>query len=177
MLMEAQAATSFRPHALVGPPAHDDRSTRTPEGPNTCTAGGPSSVSRNAARPTPSTRGTASAERRLSRFADQVAKPAAKPLLQFKTPPQKKSAQPLIPSRSKRIAAQNIAHIPASKRGEYLVRKRLGETRAFAQSTATINYDDIYRDGSEHTPVLRELFPQEDEVGPRKRGRRQTARA
>jgi hypothetical protein len=31
-----------------------------------------------------------------------------------------------MPTRSKRLAAQSISHIPASKRGEFLVKKRLG---------------------------------------------------
>jgi hypothetical protein len=87
------------------------------------------------------------------------------------------SPKPAIPSRSRCIAAQNIAHIPASKRGEYLALKRLGEAKSLPHTTAKFTYDDIYGADSEHATALRELFPADDEVGPRKRGHRQSARA
>lgn len=125
---------------------------------------------------TPAVGRTASAEQRLQQFADQVAKPARKPLLRLKTPRQK-SPKLILPSKSRRIAAQCIAHISASKRGEYLVRKRLGEAKSLPHTTAAYSYDDIFRDDAEHTPALRELFPPDDEVGPRKRGRRRAAMA
>lgn len=126
----------------------------------------------------PKTLCSASFERRLQHFAGQVAKPARKPLLRLQTPRQpRRSPKPAVPSRSRRIAAQSIAHIPASKRGEYLVRKRLGEKNVLPASTAALAYDDIYGPEDEHATTLRELFPDDVEVGPRRRGRQPAVKA
>ena len=57
-------------------------------------------------------------------------------------------AQPKLPTRSRRIAAQVLSRVPASKRGEVLVMKRMGyldgQTRL---STASKDaYDNIFID-------------------------------
>jgi hypothetical protein len=38
-------------------------------------------------------------------------------------------------------------------------------------------YEEIFSGASEHSEALRQLFPPEDDVGPRKRRRRPSARA
>ena len=66
------------------------------------------------------------AARRLVRFLDEVRVEREPPLI-ASPPRQKTSARrfPPVRPRSSRIAAQTLAHIPASKRGEVLLNKRL----------------------------------------------------
>ena len=65
------------------------------------------------------------AARRLARFTEEVQLKRRSPLID--TPSRQKAAtkRPL-PARSRRIAAQPLARIPPSKRGEVLLRQRMG---------------------------------------------------
>jgi hypothetical protein len=130
-------------------------------------------------RTPPPAANSASAERRLKRFVDKIKKPRPPPLLQLPSPEQPEATPwPKIPTRSRRIAAQSLSHIPASKRGEFLVMKRLGRTKGQAElaSTAKATYDEISGGNPDHMQALWELFPPKGDVGACKR-RRQTARA
>ena len=74
--------------------------------------------------------------RRLARFLDEVRVVRGPPLIA--SPPQQRTSvrRPLpIRPRSSPIAAQPLAHISASKRGEVLLNKRLG----FAAPTALVS--------------------------------------
>jgi hypothetical protein len=58
--------------------------------------------------------------RRLSKFTTEVQR-KRKTLLIASPPKQKPPTKPVIPHRSRRITAQPLGHIPASKRGEVLL--------------------------------------------------------
>jgi hypothetical protein len=79
------------------------------------------------------------------------------------------------PLRSRRIAAQSLSRIPTSKRGEYLVLKRLGHASAIAESTAGNKFDALFSGQPEDVEALRELFPDGCQGGERRR-RRQAPR-
>ena len=70
-------------------------------------------------------------------------------------------AQPKLPTRSRRIVVQALSRVPASKRGEVLVMKRMGyldgQTRL---STASKDAYDIFVDqlNPSHTEAMRQLF-------------------
>ena len=71
-----------------------------------------------------------SADRCLKRFTERITKRKQLSLLELPgyDTAHNGCAPPTFPTRSKRIAVQSIAHILASKRGEYLVKKCLGLT-------------------------------------------------
>jgi hypothetical protein len=96
----------------------------------------------NDATPTPG-----DAARRLARFVDEVQVKRRPPLLA--TPPRQKepTTRPLpVRGRSRRIAAQPLAHIPASKRGEVLLKQRLGiaPPAALTLSASKVTFDAIH---------------------------------
>jgi hypothetical protein len=66
------------------------------------------------------------ATKRLAGFIEEVQVMRQPPLIN--SPPKQKPApkRTTLPIRSKRIAAQQMNHIPASKRGEVLLMKRMG---------------------------------------------------
>ena len=120
-------------------------------------------------RTPPPAENSASAECRLKRFVDKIKKPRTPALLQLPSPEQPEATPwPKIPTRSRRIAAQSLSHIPASKRGEFLVRKQLEHTKGQAELASMAK---IFGDYPEHMQALRELFPPEGDVGARKRRR------
>jgi hypothetical protein len=84
-----------------------------------------------------------------------------------------------IPQRSRRLAEQNFSHIPASKRREVLLLKRMGFSQGIQEPSpaAKQKYDEIFSGAGEHSVALRQLFPPEDDLGARKRRRRPAARA
>jgi hypothetical protein len=122
---------------------------------------------------TPSTQ---SAERRLKVFTRRVTRSSQPPLLQVPEQAPETDARPWIPSRSRRLAAQNISHIPVAKRGEVLLMRRMGFSQGLQEPSPATN-EEIFNGASEHSEALRQLFPPEDDVGPRKRRRRPSARA
>ncbi|KAJ1274271.1 hypothetical protein BS78_05G049800, partial [Paspalum vaginatum] len=70
---------------------------------------------------------------------------------------------PSLPLRSRRIAAQRLAGVPISKRGELILMRRLGILMddAPVTSEAVAACDNLYRWGltPEHVCAIRELFP------------------
>ncbi|XP_066374092.1 uncharacterized protein [Miscanthus floridulus] len=100
---------------------------------------------------------------RLARFTEEVQLKRMSPLIA--SPPRQQMAttrQPL-PKRSRWIAAQPLAHIPTSKRGEVLLMQRMD----FAPPAASISsvskraYDDLFAGNltSSKVEALDELFP------------------
>ena len=120
-----------------------------------------------------------SADRRLKCFTERIRKVRQSPLLELprddtshngRTPPA------WLRKRSKQIVAQSISHIPASKRGEHLVLMRLGLTNGMSPSTSPLKvYEEIYSGDPGNMQALRELFPSDGDVGPRKRRHRRLA--
>ena len=121
------------------------------------------------------------ADRRLNRFTKRVTKARQPPLLELPgdevalggcAPPSLS-----LPKRSRRIAAQAIAHIPTAKRGEYRVMKRLGFSSGIPPSSpSAMTYNEVFNGDSAHIEALLELFPLVGDIGPRKRGRRPASR-
>jgi hypothetical protein len=71
------------------------------------------------------------------------------------------------------IAAQIISHIPASKRGEYLVMKRLGLASGMSSpSMSSLKaYEEIFSGDHVNMQTICELFLADGEVGARKQRR------
>jgi len=103
------------------------------------------------------------AARRLACFADEVIQNTRSPLLN--TPPAqqaptKKRAMPLCSSR---IASQQLAHVPTSKRGEVLLMRKMGilQNTAPPSPGAKWAYDAILSGNltTSQVAALDELFP------------------
>jgi len=60
-----------------------------------------------------------SAKRRLDSFINEVTRKRDSPLIC--EPPMQPPAKPMIPRRSRRLEAQPLSRVPASKRGEVLI--------------------------------------------------------
>jgi len=104
------------------------------------------------------------AARRLARFLDEVRVEREPPLIA--APPRQRThvrRPPPVRPRSSRIAAQPLAHIPASKRGEVLLNRRLGNAPPTAtDSPAPRGILDALRTGtlsSSEVEGLDALFP------------------
>jgi hypothetical protein len=117
-----------------------------------------------------------SARRRFKTFADKITKPRPPPLLPLPVEDTTygRFTSPYLPSRSRRIAAQSISHIPASKRGEYLIMKRMGLiSGAQHPSASDVQAFEEMISSDSNEEALQLLFPPDCVVGPRKRrGRR-----
>jgi hypothetical protein len=102
------------------------------------------------------------ATRRLARFREEVVVVREPPLISS-SPKQKTPPKQTFPLRSRRIAAQNMDHIPTSKRGEVLLKKRLGllEASAPPSSTAKRSYESYFEGdlSTAEVEALDELFP------------------
>ena len=103
------------------------------------------------------------AARRLARYTEEVQQMRRSPLLS-NPPKQKPPARRLpIQTRSTRIAAQKLAHIPASKRGEMLLMQRMGVPPPPAPVTPASKraLEAIFTDNLTETQIvaLDELFP------------------
>ena len=68
-----------------------------------------------------------SAKRRLDSFINEVTRKRDSPLI--REPPMQSPAEPMIPRRSRRLEAQPLSRVPASKRGEVLIMQRMGFTK------------------------------------------------
>jgi hypothetical protein len=94
----------------------------------------------NTSTPTPG-----EAARRLAKFTDIMWLKRATPIITSppKQPPIKKA---IIPWRSRRIAAQEMGHIPVSKRGEVLAMRKMGFIHPTAHPTSADrrNYDSFF---------------------------------
>jgi hypothetical protein len=104
------------------------------------------------------------APRRLARFLDEVQVVQEPPLIAF--PPRQRTPvrkPPPIRPRSRRIAAQPLTHIPASRRDEVLLNQRLGIAPPTAPvSPAPKGILDVLRSGtlsSSQVEALDALFP------------------
>jgi hypothetical protein len=86
------------------------------------------------------------AVRRLARFIKEVVV-VRKPPLISSPPKQKTPPKRTLPLRSRRIAAQKIDHIPTSKRGEVLLKKKLGllEPSAPPSSAPKRSYESYFK--------------------------------
>ena len=67
-----------------------------------------------------------SAARRLKSFTRCVLKKVDSPLI--REPSKQSPAKPVLPLRSRRLAAQSLSRVPAFKRGEVLIMQRMGYT-------------------------------------------------
>lgn len=85
------------------------------------------------------------AARRLNKFTAEVQRKRQPPLIA--SPPKQKAPpkKPIIPLGSRRIAAQQMGHIPASKRGEVLLMKKMGVLPPQAPPSSATNKEVIRR--------------------------------
>jgi hypothetical protein len=117
---------------------------------------------------------------RLKRFTRRITKPRQPSLLELlDVTADGRRTPPVLPKRSRQIVVQSISHVPASKRDEYLVLKRLRLTSGIASplNSALKAYDEVFGGDPDNMQALCELFPPDDDVGPRKqRHRRSIAR-
>jgi hypothetical protein len=100
--------------------------------------------------------------RRLARFREEVVV-VREPHLISSPPKQKTPPKQTLPLRSRRIAAQNMDHIPASKHGEVMLKKRLGLLEASAPPSSMVKRSyEFYFEGdllTAEVEALDELFP------------------
>jgi hypothetical protein len=84
------------------------------------------------------------AARRLARFTEEIRVVRPPPLIT--SPPKQPPPKQLVPKRSRRIAAQQMDHVPASKRGEVLLMRRMGflEPSAPPFSAAKDSYESFF---------------------------------
>jgi hypothetical protein len=76
-----------------------------------------------------------STARRLKSFTRRVRKKVDSPLIC--EPPKQPPATSVLPWRSRRLAAQSLSRVPASKRGEVLIMQRIGYTKGPSASSAS----------------------------------------
>jgi hypothetical protein len=103
----------------------------------------------------------AEAAQQLSRFREEVVVVREPPLISS-PPKQKMPPKRTLPLRSRWIAAQDMDHISASKRGDVLLKKRLGllEASAPPSSTTKCSYESYFEGNLSTAEVeaLDELF-------------------
>ena len=91
---------------------------------------------------------TSSTDRRLKRFIERVTKARQPSLLELPgVDTVHGGCAPLaLPKRSKQIAAQSMSHIPASKRGEHIILKRLRLTSGMSSPSKLVMkaYQEIF---------------------------------
>ena len=102
-----------------------------------------------------------STARRLKSFTKRVVKKVDYPVI--REPPKQPPAMPVLPWRSRRLAAQRLSRISASKRGEVLIMQRMGFTKG--PSTPSVSelaaYDKLFGVDliASESEALDELFP------------------
>ena len=112
-----------------------------------------------------------SAKRRLDSFINEVTRKRDSPLI--REPPMQPPAKPVMPWRSRRLAAQPLSRVLASKRGEVLIMQRMGFTKGPSVPSASVleAYDKLF--GSDLTAseakALDEFFPAVRSRQPRRR--------
>ncbi|CAD6259814.1 unnamed protein product [Miscanthus lutarioriparius] len=94
----------------------------------------------------PPRRSADSAVKRIKRFIEKILCKA--PSLLLPLPQPTVEAQPKLPTRSRRIAAQPLSRVLASKRGEVLMMKRMGFLDGQTRPSTTVvdAYDSIFVD-------------------------------
>jgi hypothetical protein len=102
--------------------------------------------------------------RRLARFKEKVQVQRDPPLV--RSPPRqpaRKQQAAALPLRSRRIAAQNLGHIPAAKRGEVLLMRKMGMAPPAGPPSAAQrqSFDDLFAGNisTDDAEALDELFP------------------
>jgi hypothetical protein len=103
------------------------------------------------------------AARRLDAFAETVQVKRASPIITEPLRQRPTLKKPSVPLRSSRIAAQQMSHIPASKRGEVLLMKKMGVQLPHGpvSSAAKRSYQSIFKGNlsSSQIEAFDELFP------------------
>lgn len=86
------------------------------------------------------------AARRLAKFAKEVQVSRPAPLIASQPKQKDVPRKHTLPLRSRRIAAQKLGHIPASKRGEVLLMKKMGfaPPQAAPSSAAKKSFDALF---------------------------------
>jgi AraC-like DNA-binding protein len=165
VVIETLAHETHGDHTGISAPAHDRVAVPDDEQGNAA-----SPAAKQATPPPPAD--SASAQRRFNSFALKVKRPKPEAILQRPSPDRtvRTPRQRLL--RSRRIAAQSLSRIPASKRGEYLVLKRLGQASPLSKSTAKTKFDALFGQNPEDDEALRELFPDGTNIDGRRRRRR-----
>jgi hypothetical protein len=87
-----------------------------------------------------------SAARRLKSFIRRMLKKVDSPLT--REPSKQPPAKPVLPWRSRRLVAQSLSRVPASKRGEVLIMQCMGYTKGpLAPSTSELEaFNKIFDD-------------------------------
>jgi hypothetical protein len=102
-----------------------------------------------------------SAARRLKTFTRCVLKKVDSSLI--REPPKQPPAKPVMPWWSRRLAAQRLSRVPASKRGEVLIMQRMGYTKGSSASSALEleTFDKIFDSNltASNVEALGALFP------------------
>jgi hypothetical protein len=88
-----------------------------------------------------------STKHRLDSFINEVTRKRDYPLI--REPPKQPPAKPVLPWRSRQLAAWGLSRVPASKRGEGLIMQRMGYTKGpSAPSTSELEAFDKLFDGN-----------------------------
>lgn len=101
------------------------------------------------------------AARWLNLFKNKVQVKWPSPILKEPPKPKEFPRKPLVPVRSRRIAAQQLDHVPTSKRGEVLLMRRLGTLPANGQPTSASrrHFDKLFIDlSNSESEAFDELF-------------------
>jgi hypothetical protein len=149
----------------ISAPAHDRVAMLEDEQGNAA-----SSAAKQATPPPPAN--SASAKRRSNSFTLKVKRLKPSAILQRPSPDKTVHMPRQRPLRSRRITAQSLSRIPASKRGEYLVLKHLGQASPLSESTAKNKFDTLFGQNPEDDEAPRELFLDGTNIGGRRRRRR-----
>lgn len=103
------------------------------------------------------------AARRLAKFTAEVERIRCSPILA--SPPKQKAQprKPTLPLHSKRIAAQPLGHVPTSKRGEVLLKQRMGNLPSLSQQAtpSSASFDALFNSNlsAADMEALDTLFP------------------
>ena len=87
-----------------------------------------------------------SAKRRINIFINKVTCKRDSPLI--REPPQQPPAKTMLPWQSRRLVAQSLSRVPASKRGKVLIMQRMGYTKGLsAPSVSELEaFDKLFDD-------------------------------
>jgi hypothetical protein len=107
------------------------------------------------------------AKRRLNNFINEVTR---KRDSLIREPPKQPPAKPVLPRRSRRLAAQSLSRVPAFKHGEVLIMQHIGFINGPSAPSASrlATYDKLFEGDltADDAEALDELFPA---IRPRRR--------
>jgi hypothetical protein len=102
-----------------------------------------------------------SVECRLNSFINKVMHKRDSPLI--REPPKQPLAKPVLPWRSRRLAAESLSRVPISERGEVLIMQRMGYTKGpSVPSASELEVFDKLFDGNlsaSNAETMDALFP------------------